>query len=1109
MKNKYTKAALPRPKRSAATLTPSPSPKGRREREEPPKNVYSRGKRSTSGLPDWENVRLPQKDAIAPRARFASYSSVEAALCPDAPDNAVSLAGIWKFSFYSAPADAPPGFHEAAFDDRGWDDIPVPSNWQMHGYGRPHYTNTVFPFPADWPRIPTENPTGCYRRVVTLGPVVAGARVILRFDGVDSAFHVWVNGKAAGFSKGSRLTAEFDVTSLVKPGRNLIALRVVQWSDGSYLEDQDMWWLSGIFRDVSLLVLPATHVYDVRVRTRFDRDYRDARLDVRVALRHSSASLAGSLEWRLLDPCGRQVAEGVKPAPRRPGSRAGMIAVTFGATVKAPRQWTAETPWCYTLVMTLKDDDGTLLETVPQTIGFRQIDIRDAVLMVNGRPVKLKGVNRHDHNPDRGKAVTLDDMRNDILLMKRHNVNAVRTSHYPNDPRFYDLCDEYGLYVMDECDLESHGCGYDAVDIPTRLPAWKTAFLNRMQRMVERDKNHPCIIMWSLGNEAGYGPNHAAMYRWTRKTDPTRPVHYERDLDGQSVDVYSLMYAPPDSGIRAGKGVAEEWRPSRYKPSLPATRSMPVLWCEYSHAMGNGPGALKEYWDVIYKYPRLAGGFVWDWMDQGLRKKKEAGGSPLSDHPSPRAAVNGATPPPARDEYWAYGGDFRDEPNDGSFLINGLVFPDGTPSPGLIEHKVVVQPVETTPLDLQAGKIRIRNRYDFSDLDHLVLFWKIHGGGVTLQQGTLPLPSVPPANSKVLTLPYDLPSHAAHELWLDLDYRLARRCSWAPKGHLVAQAQCRLTVTMRRKPLPTPRVSPLHIRDAGSLRIVSGKDFKATFDRVRGTPVAMDYRGRRLIERGPLLNFWRAPTENETRGGRAGTVAAAWRDRLLCRLQQRVDSVRFSTDRKGRLTVRVLVRVAPPVYRYGFRCEYRYTLDSSGAMTIHCSGEPENDVPEKLPRIGLQLLLPGCFGAVSWYGLGPGETYADSRQAGRVGVYSATVDRLLTPYVRPQENGNRMDTRWVTLTDRRGIGLFAAGLPMMEFSAHRFLPEDFEQARHHADLEPRPTVTLNLDYRQRGLGTASCGPDVLPGYELEPHRFKFGVTLQPFDRQTMSPMDIL
>ena len=1063
----------------------------------------------TAARPDWENHRLPQRNALPPRAFFQSYPSEETARTDACSSRHMTLDGEWKFSFHPSPGEAPPDFHAPGFDDRRWASIPVPSNWQFHGYGRPHYTNVQYPFPNDPPHVPSDNPTGCYRRVFHLDARAAASCYILRFDGVDSAFHLWVNGKEAGFSKGSRLPAEFDISSWVRPGANNLAVRVVQWSDGSYLEDQDMWWLSGIFRNVTLLTLPKTHIRDLRVRTPLDGDCRDARLVARVKIQADTARTGGSLTMTLLDPSGSFVLSRscALPSAGRPGLRA----VSLQAQVPAPLKWTAETPSLYTLALTLKDAGGAVVECVPQRIGFRQVAIRDGVLLVNGAPVKLKGVNRHDHHPDRGKALTLDDMRRDVLMMKRHNINAVRTAHYPNDPRFYDLCDAYGLYVVDECDIESHGCGYDANDIPARVRAWRPAFLNRVQRMVERDKNRPCVIMWSLGNEAGYGPNFAAASQWVRKADPTRPIHYEGDIRGESCDVYSMMYPTVELVRHAGSRKPEARRLHwRYRPNLEHCLDKPVALCEYAHAMGNGPGGLKEYWDLMFKHPRLAGGFVWDWLDQGIRKKITRPGRQRSDHPDPRPAAGAVTPPLARDEIWAYGGDFNDKPNDRSFLVNGLVFPDGTPSPGLIEHKTVVQPVEFTAADLASGKIRVRNRHDVLALDHLNLKWTVQCAGNVLEQGKLPLPAVKPGRRRKLAVPFHLPHAAPDECWLDLDCVLRDSCSWARKGHRVAQAQFKLPVPVR----PVPRAparhsgSGLRVDDNGPLWRISGRETRMTFDAVRGRFAALEVHGTRLFERGPVLNFWRAPTENETRDGRKNAVASYWREHHLDQLQERVDSVAWDKARDGAVHVRVSSRIAPPVHRYGFLCEYRYAIAADGTIGLTCAVAPEGDVPKKLPRIGLQLLLPRALSHVAWHGLGPHETYADSRQAGRMGVYRARVNDLMTPYVRPQENGNHMETRWVSLGNRQGVGLTARGAPSFEFSAHRQLPCDFESAAHHAELRPRPFIVLNLDSRQRGLGTASCGPDVLPAYELAPHPFRFRIRLEPLASERPDPAQL-
>jgi len=645
---------------------------------------------------DWENHQLPHKNRLPERAYFFPYDNVDAAMTGE---RAMSswfklLNGNWKFNFSPSPAEAPADFYAEGYDTSNWDDIHVPWSWQCHGYDYPHYTNVIYPFPTDPPRVPSENPTGSYRRNFSISENWNGKRIILHFEGVDSAFYVWVNGKEVGFSKGSRIPAEFDITDYVRTGENSLAVRVFRWSDGSYVEDQDMWWLSGIMRDVYLVAFPAAHIYDYFVRTELDDTYTDAVLKVDAKVSNASGNQKPySVDMELFDDQGRRIVDG---ATAQAAPAAGETEnVQLSAPVEKPRKWSAEDPYLYTLALTLKDSSGAVIQANSSKIGFRRIEIKQRNFLVNGVAIKLKGANRHDHHPDTGKAVSLDAMKQDVLMMKRHNLNAVRTSHYPNDARFYDLCDYYGLYVIDECDLECHGFG--SVGDISRIsndPEWEEAYVDRMRRMVQRDKNHPSIIMWSLGNEAGFGCNHEAMARYARSVDPTRLIHYEGDRETKVADVYSVMYPTIEALEKEGK---------KKDPGDPAHKDgKPYMCCEYAHAMGNGPGNLKEYWETFYKYPRLQGGCVWDWIDQGLRKRTADGKS-----------------------YFAYGGDFGDYPNDRQFVINGLIFPDRTPSPGLIEYKKVLEPVYTHAVDLNAGKIRVTNKYDFISLDRFNMNWQI------------------------------------------------------------------------------------------------------------------------------------------------------------------------------------------------------------------------------------------------------------------------------------------------------------------------------------------------------------------------------------------------
>ena len=1027
--------------------------------------------RTPSPPPDWQTSAVVHRNRLAARAHFVSFPDERSALASQRADATgfLLLNGTWKFHYAETPEEAPTELPNPDVDVTDWDDVRVPCSWQVQGYGRPHYTNVVYPFPVDPPHVPTENPTGSYRRDFTVPNEWADRQVILHFEGVDSAFHVWVNGQAVGFSKGSRVPAEFDVTEHVRPGPNVLAVRVYQWSDGSYLEDQDMWWLSGIFRDVYLLALPPVHVSDLTVRTELDESYRDATLSAEILLHNASATdaenhvVAISLLDAQLRPVWEQPLSATVSIPA-----GGETKLAEAAPVSEPKKWSAETPHLYTLIITHKDSSGQVVEVVPCKVGFRSVELKGGNLLVNGVPIMFKGVNRHDHHPDTGKAVSLEAMVEDVLLMKRHNVNAVRTAHYPNDPRFYDLCDEYGLYVIDEADLECHG--FATIGNWNQLsddPAWEEAYVDRMVRMVERDKNHPSIVMWSLGNEAGYGRNHKAMAAAARKIDPTRLIHYERDLEAETADVLSQMYTDVHKVIEIGKQRKAE---------------KPFVMCEYAHAMGNGPGGLKEYWDAFYRYKRLQGGFVWDWIDQGLRKHTEDG----------------------RD-YFAYGGDYGDEPNDTNFLINGLIFPDRTPSPGLIEYKKVIEPVHVEAADLAAGKVRITNRYDFTDLAHLHLSWDVTADGRVLQSGSLPTPNVPAGRSKTVAIPFDRPAVPAHgtEYWLNIRFTLAQDTIWATARHEVAWAQFQLPIDTPDAPqIRTASIPPVcHEEDANVIR-VCGQSFDLAFDRVHGQIASWTHNGMALIARGPNLNFWRATTDNDR--GLRGRIADAWRQAGLHQLQHRVDAVECEQPSDRAVRIKVATRIAPPIHARAFECSYIYTICDRGDVTVEVHGLTQGDWPDTLPRVGLQMALPGDLDQVTWYGRGPGESYPDSKQANRMGVYAGQVEDLYTPYVFPQENGNRMDVRWVSLTDLRGMGLLTIGTPTLNFSARRFTTDDLENARHTCDLIPRDEITLNLDYRQRGLGTASCGPGPLPQYELPPEEFRFAVRLVPFSADAAS-----
>lgn len=1028
---------------------------------------------------DWENHLITNRKRLDARAFYFPYRNLEKALHekPEMDDGFIPLNGQWDFHYAPTPIEAPENFQSDKFDSLSWDKIPVPSCWQMLGYGHPHYTNANYPFPVDSPRVPTENPTGCYRREFVIENDLKDRQIFLRFEGVDSAFHVWINGKEAGFSKGSRLPAEFDITKFVRSGKNILAVKVYQWSDGSYMEDQDMWWLSGIFRSVYILARPKVHVYDFQTSTLFDDKYCDAVLHFTATVENSgdSAITNSSLEFVLLDPAGNKVLKKtVSPAFEIGACETRNLEAS--AKVAEPVKWSAENPAIYKLIITLKDSKNNVLEAIPLNIGFRSIEMKDGNFLVNGVRIIFRGVNRHDHHPDFGRAVPYDAMLEDVLLMKQHNINAVRTSHYPNDPVFLDLCDQYGLYVMDECDQECHGFQpAGCADQLSKDPEWKEAHVDRMRRMVMRDRNHACVIFWSLGNETKFGENHKAMAAVARELDTTRLIHYEHDFSAEVCDVYSRMYAGVDAITIFGEG-KETFIWQNEMPHDEYAGKKPLILCEYAHAMGNGPGGLKEYWEAFYKYKALQGGFIWEWMDHGIRKKTADG-----------------------KEYFAYGGDFDDEPNDGNFIADGLLFPDRTPSPGLIEYKKVLEPVLVEVEDIKRGKFKVTNRYDFNSLDHLKFYYTVEEEGVQVSSGTIPTPRIPAWKSKTITLDYEKPYFIpGKEYWLNIKVTLASDTLWAEAGHEVAWAQFKIPAMGNKISEPLVIIPKINCSMIKTSLVVSGNDFSVVFDSVRGIISSYNFFGRKIISKGPKINFWRPPTDNDRWGwGDSGLLEKKWRDAGIHWLQHRIDGFEYRKMDSSTVQVSVKSRIAPPIFSMAFLCEYIYTISENGEMTIETKGEPTGEWPVMIPKIGIQFSIPSEFSKVKWFGLGPGESYPDTRMAGKIGRFCKSVDELYTPYVYPQENGNRSDVRWVSFCDIRGYGFKVCGAPEINFSAHRFTTQDTIAAKHTCDLPVRDEITVNIDYRQNGIGTASCGPGILPQYQLKSEKFDFKVALKP------------
>ncbi len=1020
---------------------------------------------STALAVDWEDQQIIGRNKERPHATYTTYPDAASArrAIPEESPYFQSLNGDWKFHWVGKPEDRPLDFFKPGYDASWWDVIPVPSNWQMHGYGYPHYTNIRYPFEKNPPYIRHEhNPVGSYRRTFRIPQSWAGRRVLLHFAGVDSAMYVWVNGRQVGYSQGSRTPAEFDITDYLQDGDNLLAAEVYRFSDGSYLEDQDFWRLSGIFRDVFLHSVPQLHVRDFWARPELDAQYRDAALGLHVTLRNQGAEDAQArVIAELLDSAGAVVAE--LPVQTTSVAAGQEASVDLSATVSNPAKWTAETPNLYQLLITHEDASGAVREVVPVTIGFRKVEIAGGQLKVNGKAIYIKGVNRHEHDPDTGHTISHESMVRDIEMMKRNNINAVRTSHYPNVPEWYELCDRYGLYLIDEANIESHGMGYDPDKTLANKPEWEKAHLDRIERMVERDKNHPSIIMWSMGNEAGDGVNFVKASQWIHSRDASRPVHYEQAKQGRHVDVVSPMYATIDT-------ITDYAQSHPYRP---------LILCEYAHAMGNSEGNLQDYWDAIEKYPALQGGFIWDWVDQGLRNHTADG-----------------------KEFWAYGGDYGDKPNDANFCMNGLVQADRKPNPHLTEVKKVYQYIKTTPVDLNEGKVRVRNKYAFIPLDFVNGAWEVSEDGVVISRGKLPKLSIAPGEEQEVTLPLVRPSsRPGAEYFLTVRFSLAEDASWAPAGYEVAWDQMELPWQAPAAPVvDVSRMPALRVDDTDLGVRVKGADFELVVGKSTGALESFRVEGRELLERPLVPNFWRAITDNDN-GNRAQDRLSVWREAGPER-----DVRDVSVERLDPHTARITVEEILPAG--GSRYRNVLTVFGSGDVVVAASFEPGSKLPE-LPRFGMQLGLSGDYRDVTWFGRGPQESYADRKTSAAVGLYSGPVERQYHVYGRPQETGNKTDVRWIALTDANGRGLLAVGDPLINASTWPFTQEELERATHTYELTPQRTITLNLDYGQTGVGgDNSWGAKPHPQYTLTSQPYSYSFRLSPLRGRQDAPAKI-
>lgn len=1029
----------------------------------------------TQQIHDWENPRVIGINKLTPHATGVPFQDLKSALSrqPHQSNWCQDLNGDWEFKLVANPLEAPHGFWLTDYDPDGWAPIPVPSNWTMQGYDKPIYTNVQMPIPNTPPFVPQDdNPTGLYRKMFELDPSWDGRRVILSFGGVESSFYLWVNGEMVGYSQGSRLPAEFDITDFVVSGDNLIAAKVIRWSDGSFLEDQDHWRMAGIYRDVMLYSLPKVHIWDVFAKPVLDENYQDATLTVVAKIQGSTEEVQGyRVGMQLYGPDSNHIFDSPIEGIVAPDHNQ-VLAVTLQQRLNSPLKWDHEHPNLYTLVVSLIDHGGEVVQFYSHRIGFRKVEIRNRELLVNGKMVYIKGVNRHDHHDRQGKHVPYESMLADVLVMKRHNINAVRTSHYPNDPRFYDLCDEIGLYVWDETNLETHS----VYNVLAHKSEWLQAFLERGVRMVERDKNHACILVWSLGNESGYGPNHDAMAGWIRGYDPDRIIHYEGPVSHGSqnwkrghlaTDICPPMY-PHITDIIA------------YAEDL--TNDRPFIMCEYAHAMGNSVGNLKEYWDAIEKYHGLQGGFIWDWIDQGLIKVDERG-----------------------TEYWAYGGDFGDTINDRNFCINGLVFPDRTPHPALVEFKKLIQPLAVQAVDLLRGQFAIINKFDFSTLQDMVGTWELAVDGQVQQRGTIPSLDTLPGKSTLITLPYKLPEmFPGAEAFLTMRFCLKQETIWAEAGHEIGWEQFQLPIQLAATQQQAYNLGKrgLEVEESDGAVSIHGEGFDLVFDKTSGQITSFAYLGTELIDHGLSLNIWRAATDND--GFKFGTeidwlefkLLNQWIKHGLDRLESRLARIEWSYTHQRSVQVICDYRVQAPDVQTGFYHTTTYIVLPNGEIQTHHVVKCDKDLP-LLPRVGVILSMPAGFEHFTWLGRGPQESYADRKAGVAVGLYQGTVDEQYEAYIMPQENGNKTDVRWATLLNDAGIGLLAAGGQLMETGVSHFTANDLYKAMHTNELNRRAEVYWTLDLKQCGLGGNSCGPMTLPQYLIEPGDFTFSLMLRP------------
>ncbi|WHY00084.1 glycoside hydrolase family 2 TIM barrel-domain containing protein [Neobacillus sp. DY30] len=995
----------------------------------------------------WENIHLTALNRLPAHTDFYRYREFTEAIQfnKERSKGYRSLDGNWKFLFLEAPEFSPEDFEAENFEINHLDDIEVPSCWQIKGYGKMHYTDVLYPFPINPPFVPQENPTGIYFKDITLEDIKEDEKIIVKFNGVDSAFDLYANGDHAGFSKGSRMPSEFDLTPYLREGSNRLTVRVYQFSDGTYLEDQDMWWLSGIFRSVELYRLNQNTLQDVYIETVPDEEFKDFTLKLTgtfLSTDVTSINVKLYQQEKEIDCFPVEISNGNFQVVRE------MI---------DPLLWNAEEPNLYMAVLDYQLPSGEV-EYVPLRFGVRSIDITNNEIRLNGKRIFFNGVNRHDFNPKMGRTVTYEDMLQDVLLMKKHNINAVRTAHYPNNDVFYDLCDEYGLYVIDETDLECHGFentgNYNWI---SDNELWVHQYVDRAVRMVKRDRNHPSVIIWSLGNESGQGRNFTAMYQAIKEIDSTRLVHYEGDRHAAYSDMYTTMYTRL-------KELEEIGQDSEGKK--------PHILCEYGHAMGNGPGGLTEYQEIMRKYPRLQGGFVWEWYDHGIESVDENGNI-----------------------YYLYGGNYGDFPTNGNFCIDGLVFPDRTPSPGLIEYKKVIEPIVTEASDLTELKIKIKNRYDFRNLEGIQLHIKVVSFNQVIDEKNMILPNIPPQEERELALPVNLEEAFKYDdVRIELSYSEPKNTLYANEGHLITSESFLLEPTKVKKMVITKRNggTPITVTENFGQLLLENEYFKTVFSKIHGVLQSHTLNGEEIIEKGPELTLWRAVIDNDM------YKKDAWINKyFLKNTKEHLVSLNYEINEEY-VDIEINKYLSSVNQAWGFDLTYHYRITQEGVLNLELKGSKiirGKEIPELLPRIGITMHLNKEYNDVTWYGRGDSESYQDSKRSQSIGLYQKRVEEMHTDYVYPQENGSRCDTSFLALTKGNQSILFNFK-EIRDFTIHDYETSALEEATHRGKIKKSPFNVLTIDYRQSGLGSNSCGEEQLPAYRVGVEDFEIQLEIR-------------